>query len=95
MGNDASSPFNAEGEVTKVTRTTNDGILLFVLFFVRPVFVLFLISPNKDGFIVCVQLAEDGRKRSTLPPLETEPSFYRSPRKGALSTSFAEDVSIN
>ena len=58
MGNDASSPFNAEGEVTKLTQITNYRVLLLVLFFVRPfvyffVFVLFFISPNKDDFIVC------------------------------------------
>nr|KAG5686694.1 hypothetical protein BaRGS_013593 [Batillaria attramentaria] len=39
-----------------------------------------------------MKLAEDGRKRSTtLPPLDSEPSFLRSPRKGATNTSFPEE----
>ncbi|XP_070200834.1 NACHT and WD repeat domain-containing protein 2-like isoform X2 [Littorina saxatilis] len=37
------------------------------------------------------ELAEDGRKRSTLPPLDSEPSFLRSPRKGAVSSSFHDE----
>ncbi|PVD33550.1 hypothetical protein C0Q70_04807 [Pomacea canaliculata] len=39
-----------------------------------------------------MKLAEDGRRRSTvLPPLESEPSFSRSPRKGYTGNSFTEE----
>ncbi|KAK6191904.1 hypothetical protein SNE40_003480 [Patella caerulea] len=40
-----------------------------------------------------IQLADEGRRRSNiLPPLESESSFYRAPKKGASVHAFTEDV---